>query len=217
MGIQNAGDQVKAYFLNFFDIIKRRIFGANNERLDFIMDSFYKLSPNHQSGVLLGACAILGLVVMGAFTIYFSRINALEKELESGFEALQDVRSLSQAYKNETKKFDNMVQAIDRKTRGLRPKPFFEKKANQVGITISDLRSNESEIPADSPLSERFKYVNIDFKTPKVSIPRMLKFLGEIEKSNKHLVIQNLQVRTRYGDKLFFETQTKVVGYKTGG
>ncbi len=44
-----------------------------------------------------------------------------------------------------------------------------------------------------------------------------MKFLSEVERSNKNLSIENLQIRTRYGDRLYFEASAKVVGYKVGG
>ncbi len=215
--IGNIGDQIDSTFSRVADFLKKYILGPNNERLDFIMDSFYKLSPNQQTGVLLGVLGALMIFVFGAFGIYFSQINALEKELNSSFEALQELRSLAQTYDFEEKRYRELTNIIRRSSQGFRPKPFFESKSNQVGVTITDLRSNELDISPDSPLSADFKHVAVEFRLPKVSIPRMLKFLGEIEKSGKNLNINNLQIRTRYGDRLYFETSAKVIGYKLGG
>ena len=97
----------------------------------------------------------------------------------------------------------------------LRPKAFFEQKANEVGVSLESLKSEEVDITGDSPLIDEFRYVNVEFRLPKVSIPRMLKFFGEIEKSGKNLSVQNLVIRARYGDRLYFDTQARVVGYKT--
>ena len=44
-----------------------------------------------------------------------------------------------------------------------------------------------------------------------------MKFMSEVERSNKNLSIDNLQVRTRYGDRLYFEATAKVIGYRVGG
>jgi len=48
---------------------------------------------------------------------------------------------------------------------------------------------------------------------PNISIPRLLSFLVEVEKSNKYLRVQDLQIRARYGTKLYFDSQAKVRGY----
>jgi hypothetical protein len=214
--ITNINDQVRANLSRLIDLVRRRILGANNERLDFLMDSFYKLSPSHQTGVVVGLCAGLALVVIGTFTIYISRINSLENQLNQGFEALQDLRTLSQTYSYEEQRYRELQSLVNRGSSGFRPKPFFENMANQVGVTISDLRSDEADLPPDSALNKDFRNVVVEFRLPKVSIPRLLKFLGEIEKSGKNLSIHTLQIRSRYGDRLYFETSAKVVGFKSG-
>jgi hypothetical protein len=214
--ITNLNDQMRSSLSRLLDLIKRRILGANNERLDFLMDSFYKLSPSHQSGVLIGLCAMLGLGVIGAFGLYLSSVNSLESRLNNGFEALQDLRSLSQTYTYEERRYRQLESIISRSATGFRPKPFFENLANQIGVTITDLRSSEADIPPDQPLSQDFKNVVVEFRLPKVSIPRLLRFMGEVEKSGKNLNIHSLQIRSRYGDRLYFETSAKIIGFKPG-
>lgn len=215
--LDNISDQIDSALSRGLDFLKKHILGANNERLDFVMDSFYKLSPNQQTGVLVTLLGTLLVFICSAFIIYFSQIRALENELNESFEALHELRSLAQTYDTEQKRYRELTNIVRRSSQNFRPKPFFESKANQVGVSITDLKSSDVDIPPDSPLSADFKHVAIDFRLPKVSIPRMLKFLGEIEKSGKNLNINNLQIRTRYGDRLYFETSAKVIGYKVGG
>ena len=52
--LQGVVDQASSAVNRVVDEIKKRILGQNNENIEFIMDSFYKLSPSQQSGVLLG-------------------------------------------------------------------------------------------------------------------------------------------------------------------
>lgn len=209
-------DRFRATISRGFDLLKRRILGANNERLDFLMDSFYKLSPSHQTAVLLSLVGFLGVVVISTFIIYLTRVNALENQLKEGFQALEELRVLSQTYAVEEQRYRELQSIINRSAGPFRPKPFFESLGNQIGVTITDLRSNEVDIPADRPLAQDFKNVVVDFKMPKVSIPRLLRILGEIEKSNNNLHLHTLQIRARFGDRLYFETNAKVVGFKPG-
>lgn len=206
--------QVQETFRPGMEVVKRRLLGANNERLDFVMDSFYKLTPQQQTGVLAGFAGLLFLLVLVIFGIYFSRVGALEEELNSGFEALREIRSLSEDYKHERSKLEWLSSAVESKTSQFRPKPFFEKSANQVGVTLESLRAEEVNISSDSPLAQNFKEVQVDFRIPKVSIPRMLQFMSELEKANKTLTVRNLRIRSRYGDRLYFDTEAQVVGYK---
>lgn len=215
--LQNIRDQFQSAIARSVDQIRKSLFGANNERIDFLMDSFYKLSPQHQTSVLAGVAGGLLIFVLGAFTVYFSRINALEDELNQSFDALQEVRNLTASYDQEMRRYQDLKAVVSRNASEFKPKPFFESKANQVGVAITDLRSQDAEIPAESPLAQDFRYVAVEFKLPKVSLPRLLKFVEEVEKANSNLNIHNLQVRTRYGDRLFFETSAKVMAYKVGG
>jgi hypothetical protein len=215
--LQNLRDSIQSLVARGVDRVRRSLFGANNERIDFLMDSFYKLSPEHQTGVLASVVGMLLVFVLGAFTIYYTRINALEDELNASFDALTEVRSLSSTYEQELKRYQELKSAVSRSASEFKPKPFFESKANQVGVQIADLRSQDTEIPAESPLAADFRYTQVEFKLPKVSLPRLLKFMEEVEKSNGSLNVHSLQIRTRYGDRLFFETSAKVIAYKTGG
>lgn len=215
--LQNVRDQFQSIIARTVDQVRRSLFGANNERIDFLMDSFYKLSPQHQTSVLAGVAGGLLVFVLGAFTVYFSRINALEDELNQSFDALQEVRNLSATYDQELRRYQELKTVVQRNAAEFKPKPFFESKANQVGVAITDLRSQDAELPAESPLAQDFRYVSVEFKLPKVSLPRLLKFIEEVEKANSNLNIHSLQIRTRYGDRLFFETSAKVMAYKVGG
>ena len=212
--LDEALKQVTHFFQPAIDMVKRRLFGANNERLDFVMDSFYKLSPQQQAGAVFGFGGVLGILVIGIFAIYFARIATLEEELNAGFEALREIRTLSQDYKKEKSRLEWLQRNVESKTTNFRPKPFFEKKANQVGVTLESIRSEEVEVPRDSPLANSFKEVQVVFRMPKVSLPRLLRFLSEIEKSGKNLTVRNLKIRARYGDRLFFDMESQVSAYK---
>lgn len=215
--LQSIQDQISSIFNRSIDEIKKRVLGENNENIEFIMDSFYKLSPSQQSGALFAVFGVLVGFVFISFMLYVSRVSALEKDLTSGFEAVEELRSLKKKYNYERKKFSELENIVRRGSQGFRPKPFFESKANSIGVTITDLRDKKAPISPDSPLSSYFSQTIVEFKLPKVSLPRLMKFLSEVERSNKNLSIENLQIRTRYGDRLYFEATAKVVGYKVGG
>lgn len=214
--IADVKDQFQSLVSRVIFQVRSSLFGMNNERIDFLMDSFYKLSPQQQTGLLSGVAGALLVFVLGAFTIYFSRINALEDESNTSFDALQEMRSLSANYEQELKRYQELKGIVARNSAEFKPKPYFESQSNKVGVQIQDLRSQDTEIAADSPLATDFRYSTVEFRLPKVSLPRLLKFIEEVEKGNPSLNFHSLQIRTRYGDRLFFETNAKVVAYKVG-
>ncbi len=210
-------DRIKGQLDVGLSELRKRLFGANNEKLDFFIDSFYKLSPNHRTGVVAGMIGVIALFVLLAFILYFAQVANLKNELSNSFRALHDLHSLKASYDIETSNFEKLSDTVERKTKQMSLKPFFEKIANEQGVQLEGLNDQKSPLPADNPLSEKLQEVRVEMRMPNIAIPRLLSFLVEVEKSNKYLRVQDLQIRGRYGTKLYFDGQVKVRGYDAGG
>jgi hypothetical protein len=153
------------------------------------------------------------LLVVMVFGLYFSLVSHLKNELSSSFAALHELQAKKAMYEQENRNFEKLVDMVERKTKQVSLKPFFEKIANEQGVAIEGLSDSKSPLPADNPLAERLQEVRVEMRMPNISIPRLLSFLVEVEKSNKYLRVQDLQIRARYGTKLYFDSQAKVRGY----
>jgi hypothetical protein len=211
--VATFADRLKGQIQVNLKVAQRRLFGANNEKLDFLMDSFYKLSANQRTAALSGSIGVVFLLVIMVFGLYFSLVSHLKNELSSSFAALHELQSKKAMYEQENRNFEKLVDMVERKTKQVSLKPFFEKIANDQGVNIEGLSDSKSPLPADNPLAERFQEVRVEMRMPNISIPRLLSFLVEVEKSNKYLRVQDLQIRARYGTKLYFDSQAKVRGY----
>jgi hypothetical protein len=209
-------DKIRGELQGSLRLLRRRLFGANNEKLDFLMDSFYKLSPNQRTGVLAGGVSLVGLFVVVAFGLYFSLVARLRSDLSASFAALHELQTQKATYEQENRNFEKLVDIVERKTKQVSLKPFFEKIANEQVVTLEGLADSKSPLPSDNPLAEKFQEVRVEMRMPNISIPRLMSFLVEVEKSNKYLRVQDLQIRGRYGTKLFFDGQAKVRGYDSG-
>jgi hypothetical protein len=196
--------------------LRARLFGANNEKLDFFMDSFYKLTPQQRNGVLAGIVGSIGFFVLLVVWFYFMQVAALKRDLSNSFAALHELQSLRTAYETENKNFEKLTETIEKKTRSMQLKPFFEEIGKSLGVTIEGLNDAKSPLSADNALSEKMQEVRVDMRLPNISIPRLMSFLVEIEKSNKYLRVYDLTIRGRYGTKLYFDGQAKVRGYDVG-
>ena len=206
-------DRIERLFDGQLDNVKRQLFGVNNERLDFFMDSFYKLDPRER-GLLIGALigVIFGFVVL-AISLYFIQVSSLRSELNESFSALHKLRALKIEEKVESARFDQLVDSIKLKTKGLAFKPFFERLSRDVKVSISNLREDKIDFDAANPMSDKVKQVRVSMKLPKVSIPKLLKFLVETEKSGKYLRVSDVKITGLYGNKLFFDANIVVRGY----
>jgi hypothetical protein len=214
--IASFSDKFRGQLLGNLSVVRKRLFGANNEKLDFVMDSFYKLSPPQRTGVLAGIVGVIGLFVLSAIVLYFSQVSRLKSDLSNSFASLHELQALKAAYDVENKNFEKLVDTIDKKTKQVSLKPLFEKIANDLGVTLEGINDQRAPLPAESPLAEKVQEVRVDMRLPNISIPRLLNFLVEIEKTNKYLRVQELVVRGRYGTKLFFDGTVKVRGYDVG-
>ena len=106
-----------------------------------------------------------------------------------------------------------MVNTISKKTRRLSYKPFFEKLSKEEKVSIKSLNVKTVDgIPGDM-ISDSISEHNIEMKLPKISIPKLLKFMVEIEKSKKFLRVKDIKVTGMYGNKLYFDVELVVRGY----
>ena len=207
-------DQVRGQLLSGLNLVRVRVMGANNERLDFLMDSFYKLNPPQRTAALTGLIGAVGFFVFGAVILYFSQVGRLRSELNESFDAVHEMQSLKAEFQAEQKRYDKLTEQIARKTGDLRPKPFFEKIANEQGVQIEGgLTETRVPLPADNPLSEKMQEVRVEMRLNNISIPRLLNFLVEVEKANNFVRIQDLEVRARFGTRLYFDSKLKARAY----
>jgi hypothetical protein len=212
--LEQIFEPIRAWINKIRTQLKRAVFGANNEKIDFLMDSFYKLNPQQRSGFILGAGAGALLFVLIVFWAYFASIASLESQLNDGFAALYRLQNLKREHQIESKKFDGLVESVQRKTQSLAMKPFFERIAKQQNVTIQDIQEKSSDLPSEIALSEKLKYSTVSVGFNKISIPRLMKFLVEVERSKSFLTVEDLEIRARYQDSLYFDVDAKVRGYR---
>jgi hypothetical protein len=210
--IATFADRFKGYAQEGVLVVKTRFLGANNERLDFLMDSFYKLSPHQRTGALAGVVGFIGLFVLGAIILYFHQVSKLKSDLNNSIASLHELRTLKSAYADEKNKFEGLITNVQAKTRGLKMKPFFEQIANDLGVKIDDLKVARQDAAA-AQFDGKIDEVHVDMRLPKISIPRLLNFMEQIEKANKFLRIDELQISGIYGTRLFFNAKVKIRGY----
>ncbi len=197
--------------------VRKRLFGANNENLDLLVDSFYKLEPQQRNAVLAGGVGLLGFIVFGFVALYFAQVSSLNRELNKRFDALYEIRELKADYQREDRRFQALVDAINGGSGATRIKPFFEKVANEQGVQLEGLTESKAQLPAENALSEKFQEVRVDMRLSNISIPRLLNFVVEVEKSGGFIRIQDIQIRARFGTKLFFDATVKAHGLAASG
>lgn len=212
---EDIQEKIKSSWANITAELRKKVFGANNENIDLLVDTFYKLEPPQRNAVIGGGIALLGLVVFAFLALYFSQISALNRDLNRRFDALYEIKELKADYLREDKRFQNLSEALSG-AGSVRIKPYFEKIANEQGVQISDISESRVPLPADNPLGAKFNEVKADVRLSKISIPRLLNFIVEIEKGEGFVRVQDIDIRA-VGTKLFFEVTLKARGLAPAG
>ncbi|MEI8026347.1 MAG: hypothetical protein WCI18_08355 [Pseudomonadota bacterium] len=207
-------EKMKTRFSEISQKLLLEVFGQNNERLDFLLDSFNKLQPNQQRGALAGSALAFFLMIMLGIWIYAAQVGSLRTELSDSFSTLRQFRSLANEFGMENTKFTLLVDSVKGKVDATSYKPYLDQLAKKNGLSLGQLDERDIAATEDSPLGKELRDVAIDVNFDNVSLPRLLKFLTEIEKSGKYLRIDDLRIRSRYGTKLFFDAKVLFRAYK---
>jgi len=211
--LSETKENIHNKILNIFEQLKSGIFGQNNERIDFVMDTFYKLDSKQRNIIVGVFFFFLLLISIGTLSFYFTKISSLDEELNKNYQALHQFRTLISRYKQENKKFLGVIQQVKRHTRGLRPKSFFENLSARHKVVIEELSEKFVPISSDNPMSKRLKELVVEIRFSKISIPKLMKFLVSVDKSKKLFRLKDLQLRSRYGTKLYFDAVLKIKGF----
>jgi hypothetical protein len=214
MNYNDLKERVSMLLVDGTQKLRQKIFGANNEHVDFVMDSFYKLDPPHRNavvGVIIGAIAAF---VVAAFSLYYVQVNALQDELNDVFLALNKVKALKADSAVAHDRFDKLVNMVKSKSGNVAYKPYFEKISRDLNLEIKEIREKEVDADPNNLLASRLAEQHVDVRLSKVSIPKLLSFLIEVEKDGHFVRVQNLKITGIYGNKLYFDVETIFRGYK---
>ena len=209
-----ALDNIKTKLKYFLSSMRKKLFGENNERLDFIMDSFYKLDAKQQQ--VFTGCGLLMLLglIMGAFYIYASNLSAYRSEIKESYQAINEINLLVAKEKNAEVHFKNIIKKVSSKSRNSL-KPYFEKLLSSKNLPVKGIQERTKNLGTSSLLSEYFSEIHVDLRLAKISIPKLLDLVISIEKSGMLLLVDNLKISQLYGDNLYFDAHIKVRGFKS--
>lgn len=210
-------EKIKETYSSYLNVIRIHIFGKNNEKIDFIIDSFYKLPPEKRTlSLSVAVIFVLGLFV-GVLALYFERSSQLDEDLDLSFKSYSQLQLLKVEYNVERKKLDNFISLLQSKNENLRIKPYFEKMSESNNIDIKDIEEKDLEGDLSNPFFEKVTEVLVEMKLPKISIPKLMNFIVDIEKSNYFFRIKDLKIKGLYGNKLYFDTRVSFRTYRISG
>lgn len=202
--------------------VREFVFGKQNERIEYFMDSYFKLPAEGRTAVIAGAFLFGGLAIFGLIAIYLSALNGLQSRLDNSFEAMNKLRAKQVEYTVTKKKFDELDKRIGNITSSVKMQSTIYGKIKSIGmepdngrINRTDKPSSEKDFIRSSPvLSEKYKTTRSDFRVNNISLKKIIDLVVAFESDDSLLRVTDLRIRGIYGTKLFFESNFTVDGFE---
>ena len=190
------------------------LFGANNERLDFLIDSFQKLKPEQQKMVYVAGGLVAGLVVVAIGLLYVQGVHGLKQDLYDSIATGRQLSKLQQEFVAAEQRFVEVVDSVSQKTGSISSyKNIFEDISRNVDIKLASLDEKVMQPAEMNLLFERFNEIKVNVAMDNIALPKFFKFVTQLEKSDNYLNVTHLTIRARYETKLYFDTKMAVRGY----
>lgn len=194
--------------------IRNLILGRQNERIEFLMDSYFKLPPEGRTAVIVGSIVLSLLAIVGVIAIYISALGALQEKLDQSFASTNRLRELQQSYSIVDASFKSLERQISAANEGLVLISVLEQKANELGLSTSGFPPQlpRTDLPANNPLSKSYQNSSVEFRVSNASLKKIIEFVTAIESTPHMLRVSSLRIRALYQNKLYFDANIEVEG-----
>ena len=194
--------------------LRTAIFGRQNERLEFIMDSYFKLPPEGRTGALVGGFATGILVLAGLVALYIAALGNLQGKLDEAFEATNKLREAHTAHAMNKQKFTELETKLEAANQGLVLISVLETKAKELGLATSGFPPQlpTTDFPAGNPLAAKYQNAKVEFRVSNVSLKKIADFVIAVESTPHMLRVSSLKVKSLYQNKLYFDATFEVEG-----
>lgn len=197
--------------------LRHIILGRQNERIEFLMDSYFKLSPEGRTAVIVGGILASILFVILVIATYIMALGGLQTRLDEAFAATNKLRELQQTHAIVDASFKSLEQQINAANEGLAVIPVLEQKANELGLTASGFPPQlpQTDLPATNPLSKTFQNAKVEFRLANAPLKKIIDLVVAIESTPHLLRVTSLRIRALYQNKLYFDANLEVEGVVT--
>lgn len=194
--------------------IRQLMFGKQNERIEFVMDSYYKLSPEARTGVIAGGIFVSGILLIFIVSMYVFSLGMLQDRLEGAFEATNQLRDAKTIYTSTKKKFEALEERLNTANQNLSIISVLETKAKDLGLQTRGFPPQvpTTELAESNPLAKRYQNAKVEFKVQNASLRKIMDYVMAIETLPNMLRVTSLRIKALYQNKLYFDATLEVEG-----
>lgn len=194
--------------------IRQLILGRQNERIEFLMDSYFKLPPEGRTAVIIGGIFMSLLAIVTVISIYISALGSLQEKLDQSFASTNRLRDLQQSYSIVDASFKSLERQVAAANEGLVLISVLEQKANELGLSTSGFPPQlpRTDLHTNNPLSKSYQKASVEFRVSNASLKKIIDFVTAIESTPHMLRVSSLRIRALYQNKLYFDANIEVEG-----
>ena len=91
-GLNEAQENPQGEIPRWLLPVREIVFGKQNERIEYFMDSYFKLPPEGRTAAIASGIVLAALIVLAFVGIYISALNSLQSRLDEAFWAVNTLR-----------------------------------------------------------------------------------------------------------------------------
>ncbi|MBX9703849.1 MAG: hypothetical protein K2X39_06815 [Silvanigrellaceae bacterium] len=198
---------------HFFNNLKKKrdelIYGKGNARLEFFLESYYKLNPEKQTILIISSLLIVLIGTITILAIYFSAMYKMQNDVEIAVENINKLNRIQNTYKDVDESYQRFIARVESATQSFSFLSMVDQKIKDLGLQVSDFPTQISpyDFSSLSPLAEKYQRATVEFKINRVSLKKIIQFINSISNSSSMIEVKSLEIQQIFENKLYFDVR----------
>jgi hypothetical protein len=205
--------RVAAKTSKLFLPLRNFVFGQQNERLEYLMDSFLKFNPEQRAAAVIGGVLGFLLLLVGLISLYLGASSALQNDLDFAFSSTNRLKEVQVGHLVAKRRFAELETALQI-NQSLSLITLVEAKAKEMGVLVGDFPSQQEISAPSAPLSasalKNHRIAKIRFSVNKVGLKKVVEFLVALESLPNRLRVSSLSIKRSFSDKLYLDASVEI-------
>jgi hypothetical protein len=189
--------------------VKNFVFGPQNERIEYLIDNFFRLTPESRAALALSG--VVALVVMCCLIVvgYFSILKKFDNYLDESYTALQNLQVLQYQHARSKGSFSQLKNMIDSSTRNFVFITYVDQKSKELGLEATNFPAQppRTSFPANHPLYGSYQIEDLTFDVTGISLKQLVDYLVILQSVSPFMALKTLRMRSSLQSKSFLDVR----------
>lgn len=189
--------------------IRDVVFGVQNERIEALIDNFFRLTPEMRTIVTGVSIGMAVLVFVFSIVFYFFTLSYLDRDLSDSFQALQDLQNLQLEHNRSRQSFDSLKKVIDESTKNFIFITYIDEQSQKMGFKAQGFPAQppRTSFPSDHPFSASYQMEEVTFTVSEISLKQLVEYLVSLMSVSPFMVLKTLQLRVSLTNSSFLNAK----------